>query len=186
MGAHTVITHALNQGGTPASPLCPNVLKGCAHTMVQNSEGVGVACAEWADAHGIEWRQPSPVAPASSVVVSRGVSLVKITDGPSVPMILVLDSGRHGQHHATVTPFKINLIKNTGPWSHGACAWCCGDETVPASLIAESPIEGGGVWRDAMCAHHARVYGRFIPAHTLRAVACGGVFVEDWGFVESV
>jgi hypothetical protein len=49
------------------SALCPNVLTGCSHTMVQNTEGVGVACAEWADAHGIEWRQsPAPAAQGES------------------------------------------------------------------------------------------------------------------------
>lgn len=129
MGAHAVITHALNQ-----------------------------------------WE--------ADLLASTGVSLAKGGDPVPVPMILVLDSGRHGRYAATVAPFKINLLKITGPYSHGACAWCCGDETVPATVIAESPIAGGGVWRDAMCAHHSRVYGRLIPAHTLRAVG-GGVFVES-------
>lgn len=46
---------SLAKATDPVSPLCPNVLRGCSHTMVQNGEGVGVACAEWADAHGIEW-----------------------------------------------------------------------------------------------------------------------------------
>ncbi len=49
---------------------CPDVWTGWAHTTVQNSEGVGVACAEYADALGIEWREPSPV----------GVSLAKPSD----------------------------------------------------------------------------------------------------------
>jgi hypothetical protein len=40
-----------------ASALCPNVDRGCSHTMAQNDQGYGVACAEYADAHGIAWRQ---------------------------------------------------------------------------------------------------------------------------------
>lgn len=136
MGAHAVITHALNQ-----------------------------------------WE--------ADLLAATSVSLVKAGGPVPVPMILVLDSGRYGRYVETVAPFKVNLIKATDLYTHGACAWCCGDETVPAAVVAESPIEGCGVWRDAMCAHHARVYGRFIPVHALRAVE-GGAHVEDWGFVETV
>ena len=39
------------------SALCPDVTRGCDHTMAQNGEGYGVACVEYADAHGIAWRQ---------------------------------------------------------------------------------------------------------------------------------
>jgi len=37
------------------SALCPDVEKGCSHTMVQNEQGWGVACQEYADARGIQW-----------------------------------------------------------------------------------------------------------------------------------
>lgn len=39
------------------SALCPNVEKGCSHTMAQNEDGYGVACVEYADAHGIAWQR---------------------------------------------------------------------------------------------------------------------------------
>lgn len=39
------------------SALCPRVSEGCDHTMAQDDQGYGVACVEWADAHGIQWRQ---------------------------------------------------------------------------------------------------------------------------------
>jgi hypothetical protein len=39
------------------SALCPDVERGCGHTMAQNEEGYGVACSEYADAHGIQWRE---------------------------------------------------------------------------------------------------------------------------------
>lgn len=39
------------------SALCPNVERGCSHTMVENEQGYGVACTEYADARGIAWRR---------------------------------------------------------------------------------------------------------------------------------
>lgn len=67
-----MIKHAQNQG--QVSPFCPNVLTGCAHSMAMDEEGVGVACVEWADAHGIQWiKEPK-----------AGVSLTKTTDGEPV------------------------------------------------------------------------------------------------------
>lgn len=72
MSAHTVISHAQNQGGA-LSKFCPNVYTGCSHSMAMDEDGTGVACVEWCDERGIEWvKRPVP-----------GVSLVKVDMSPT-------------------------------------------------------------------------------------------------------
>jgi hypothetical protein len=39
------------------SALCPNVSHGCDHTIAVNGDGYGVACVEYANSQGIEWRE---------------------------------------------------------------------------------------------------------------------------------
>lgn len=48
------------------SALCPDVTKGCSHSMAMSEFGYGTACVEYADAQGIEWHLPA-----------KGVSLAK-------------------------------------------------------------------------------------------------------------
>jgi hypothetical protein len=43
------------------SALCPDVEKGCSHTMAQSEDGYGVACVEYADALGIAWMRVSRI-----------------------------------------------------------------------------------------------------------------------------
>lgn len=43
---------------TEFTPLCPDVLKGCAHTMVQSEEGYSVGCWEWIESQCPEGHRP--------------------------------------------------------------------------------------------------------------------------------
>jgi hypothetical protein len=66
------------QDAAPVSALCPDIHTGCSHTMAMNEDGHGVACVEYADAHGIEWRQTSSPQRDAGVAAAIFLSAVRI------------------------------------------------------------------------------------------------------------
>jgi hypothetical protein len=109
---------------------------------------------------------------------NQGVTLAKITDGPALPQVLIMDAGQC-RGRDTVALVRVSLVRDV------VCGWC--DE--PATRVATgAALCGPYGYSDYMCAHHAYVWGRFVPVHVVVPVPGHGVaaLCEDWGFVEIV